>query len=185
MGCPCLSKLQLRRYDGACLGQGQYSRPADFTDGLSQTAFFSERKINVVDEVVTEEIAESEPNRFLWYLGVSFVLPDELEMFRQECKTSRIDATPHLSATYQFAIQQDLGYNHALTPNLPGCHNGASGSDSAREILFSLRPATSYHVGGVNVAFLDGHVRFVSDNIDSTVWRAISTRQGMETIGDF
>lgn len=169
--------------DGIGTRQGHYSRLADFTDGMSQTAFFSERKINVVDEQVTEDNARSESNRFLWYLGTSFVLPNQLDLFRQECQTSRVNVTPHLSANYQFLLQQDTGYNHALTPNQPGCHNGTSSSDI--EILYSLRPATSYHVGGVNVAFLDGHVRFVSDNIDGIVWRAISTSRGMEGVGDF
>jgi prepilin-type processing-associated H-X9-DG protein len=35
--------------------------------------------------------------------------------------------------------------------------------------------ARSRHPGGVNVAFVDGHVEFYSDNIDSYVWRGLGT----------
>jgi prepilin-type N-terminal cleavage/methylation domain-containing protein/prepilin-type processing-associated H-X9-DG protein len=35
--------------------------------------------------------------------------------------------------------------------------------------------ARSNHLGGVNVAFADGHVSFIADNIDLTIWRAMAT----------
>ena len=45
--------------------------------------------------------------------------------------------------------------------------------------------ARSAHTGGVNVGLADGSVRFVSDNIDIGTWRALSTRQSGEVVGDF
>ncbi len=42
--------------------------------------------------------------------------------------------------------------------------------------------ARSYHNGGVNVAMMDGSVRWFSDEIDLGVWRAYSTRDGGELI---
>ncbi|HRA88522.1 MAG TPA: DUF1559 domain-containing protein [Planctomycetaceae bacterium] len=45
--------------------------------------------------------------------------------------------------------------------------------------------ARSLHTGGVQVALADGSVRFVSNNIDINTWRALSTRQGNEVIGEF
>jgi len=42
--------------------------------------------------------------------------------------------------------------------------------------------ARSRHVGGVNCAFGDGSVTFVSDNIMLDLWRAISTTEGGEVI---
>lgn len=42
--------------------------------------------------------------------------------------------------------------------------------------------ARSRHPGGVGVAFADGHVSFVSDTIDLTTWKAISTIAGQEVI---
>ena len=38
--------------------------------------------------------------------------------------------------------------------------------------------ARSRHPGGVNAVFVDGHVEFFSDNIDSNIWRGLSTIDG-------
>ncbi|MCY2988357.1 MAG: DUF1559 domain-containing protein [Planctomycetota bacterium] len=43
----------------------------------------------------------------------------------------------------------------------------------------------SGHSGGCNVAMADGSTRFVSATVDSTTWRALSTRVGGETIGSY
>ncbi len=43
--------------------------------------------------------------------------------------------------------------------------------------------ARSNHPGGVNAAFCDGSVHFFSNNIDLQVWRALTTSQGSETLG--
>lgn len=42
--------------------------------------------------------------------------------------------------------------------------------------------ARSAHPGGVNAALGDGSVRFISDYIDLTTWRALSTTKGREAI---
>ena len=44
------------------------------------------------------------------------------------------------------------------------------------------RPATMR--GGVNVTFLDGHQRFISNSLDLKVWRAAGTRNGNEVAGE-
>jgi prepilin-type N-terminal cleavage/methylation domain-containing protein/prepilin-type processing-associated H-X9-DG protein len=46
-----------------------------------------------------------------------------------------------------------------------------------KEICFS-----SYHSGGAQVAFMDGHARFYSESTDSAVWRALGTRRNGETV---
>ena len=42
--------------------------------------------------------------------------------------------------------------------------------------------ARSEHPRSVNAAFGDGHVKAIKDDIDLTVWRALGTRNGGETI---
>jgi len=42
--------------------------------------------------------------------------------------------------------------------------------------------ARSYHTGGVHVCLADGSVHFVGDGIDGTIWRALGTIEGNETI---
>lgn len=77
-------------------------------------------------------------------------------------------------------IMTDDNYCQPGQPNLP-----------CDPVRFSSpnRPATlaarSRHPGGVNVALCDGSVRFISDTIVIATWRALSTSQGGETIGEF
>jgi hypothetical protein len=40
-------------------------------------------------------------------------------------------------------------------------------------------------VGGIQAVLGDGAVRFVSDNIDSNIWRAVGTMNGGEVLGEF
>lgn len=80
-------------------------------------------------------------------------------------------------------------YTHWLTPNtsagdaisaqrcinmpaegLP-C-NGQSGSEDNGN---NYAAARSRHPGGVNAVFVDGHVEFYSDNVDTNLWRGLST----------
>lgn len=42
--------------------------------------------------------------------------------------------------------------------------------------------ARSYHTGGVHMCLADGSVHFVGDGIDGTIWRALGTIEGNETI---
>jgi prepilin-type processing-associated H-X9-DG protein len=48
----------------------------------------------------------------------------------------------------------------------------------------SATTARSWHPGGVNVAFADGAVRFISESIDRPLWRSLGTRNGGEVTGE-
>lgn len=69
-----------------------------------------------------------------------------------------------------------------------GCADGenVSGTDAtscacdARTVNFS-----SNHRGGVNFAYCDGSVHFVSDSVSLVTLRALSTRAGGEVISDY
>jgi hypothetical protein len=73
----------------------------------------------------------------------------------------------------------DTMYNHWYPPNArePDCHNTFHN--------FALTSARSAHVGGVQMSLVDGAVRFVGENIDLTIWRALATRSGGEVLGEF
>lgn len=163
------------------------SRLSDFIDGTSQTAHYSEQMIVpfIGASSTTEQMAQAEPNRYMWYVDRHYAVPSELGEFREACRSRRVNATPQYPTQFQIMFQQTVGYNHGLTPNSPGCHNNTSSDIDASDSVYSLRPATSYHPGFVSVAFVDEHVRFVSDDIDSQVWTAISTRNGADNVGDF
>lgn len=50
---------------------------------------------------------------------------------------------------------------------------------------YRIVTSRSYHAGMVNALLLDGSARGVSSGIDQTVWRALGTRSGGETVGAF
>ena len=71
---------------------------------------------------------------------------------------------------------QNALYNHYLTPdaNRPDCivyHNPG------------WKAARSYHPGGVNLLYCDGHAAFIKDSVNPAAWRAISTRRGRDYLG--
>lgn len=66
-------------------------------------------------------------------------------------------------------------YNHFHTPNHPS-------SDCLSGNVMGRISARSFHPGGVNVLFLDGHVSFAPDSIDLATWRALATRMGREVV---
>lgn len=70
-------------------------------------------------------------------------------------------------------------YNHYYAPNSTkwDCMNLPQQK--------ALMTARSNHVSGVNVGFCDGSVRFVSDQIELKIWRALSTRDGAESLDSF
>ncbi len=53
---------------------------------------------------------------------------------------------------------------------------------STTVVTYAAVTARSYHTGGVNVAMMDGSVRWFSDDIGLGVWQAYSTRDGGEII---
>jgi prepilin-type N-terminal cleavage/methylation domain-containing protein/prepilin-type processing-associated H-X9-DG protein len=48
----------------------------------------------------------------------------------------------------------------------------------------NVMAASSMHPGGVNVLFVDGRVRFVSEDVDREIWFGIGTRDGREPISE-
>ncbi len=60
----------------------------------------------------------------------------------------------------------------------PGALNTAGNNASANDELFS------YHRGGVNCAMGDGTVRFIGENINVVVLRALVTRNGKEVVNE-
>jgi prepilin-type processing-associated H-X9-DG protein len=77
-------------------------------------------------------------------------------------------------------IGNNAAYAHNMLPNENSCmsHEGDwYGS--------TMNAASSRHPGTVNVAFTDGSVRSVSENINMGIWWAIGTRNKSEVVGDF
>lgn len=64
-------------------------------------------------------------------------------------------------------------YNHLLRPGRPSCKGEKTWDGVAMT-------ANSHHPKSVNVLLRDGAVRFVSNTIDSSGWKALGTIAGDE-----
>ena len=81
-------------------------------------------------------------------------------------------------------------YNHIRGPNDTAidCRGGLP--QSARNFWFWSRlshniASHSRHTGGVHSLFCDGHVQFISSNIDLTTWTALGSYALQELIGEY
>ena len=155
-------------------GQISITRFADVTDGLTNTAAFSERVKGTGDAEVYDHLADLYANPGVW----------TQDTFGQWC-ASLSDAQArtlyHDVDGGQNWLEGNMNwtrYNHVLPPGYSSCKNGLTWSGVAMT-------ATSQHPGGVNLLMGDGSARFVKSSVAPAVWRAIATTRGNEVIGEY
>ncbi len=153
--------------------------PAEITDGLSQTAAMAEQ-LAVVYELLQEDV-DRNSERFPWWTETRYGGRGQELLAAQECRTHR--TTQHPRAFGPSPNYRGMGYDHLLNPNENLCYNGPEDFDFDPTI--AIIPPSSYHPGGVNVLFADGSVHFIQNQIAESVWRALGTRNGNETVGEF
>ena len=145
---------------------------ASIADGLSSTVIFSEF-IRGKNSGTTKHGLDQ-----IYSLGAAAEPMPTLQI-HQLCQTSTDIKDPQKGAAWTV---QDCGrgggYSHITPPNTKGCWYGTGGSNTDRTIV----GASSRHPGGVNVAMLDGSVKFVKDSVSLPTWWALSTRDGEEVI---
>ncbi|WP_165221396.1 DUF1559 domain-containing protein [Aquisphaera insulae] len=140
---------------------------AAITDGLSNTAFFSERIMADGNNGIVSPIAD---------VFFSPLAPTDVETAYQMCQAVDIRDLHTQFPLFMGApwlCGQHI-FTHASTPNSRSC-----GFFTA---LRAVMPPSSYHPGGVNVLVGDGSVKFVKNSIDRQVWRAFGTISGGEVI---
>ena len=141
-------------------------KAAEVTDGLSQTVAAAERLLVPPNDVSFPASAFlSEPRRYPWHLTGVYSSADT---WANACRNDRTSPAPLITITSGVSA---IGYMHVMGPNEIGCEGVAN--------------ASSEHSGHVNVLMGDGSARSVTDGIDLTVWRALGTRNGNETVGEF
>ena len=136
--------------DGA-FREGEGRKVRDFTDGTSNTVMISELIAGRCDEFSKCHEIDL---RGLW--AEPFMGPSAY--------THRL--TPNSSAPDDFGWCPDGYGDHPFMPCIrpTGPHVG-----------HWFVAARSFHTGGVNVVYADGHVSFHSDSIDLFLWQALST----------
>ncbi|MDX1967428.1 MAG: DUF1559 domain-containing protein [Planctomycetaceae bacterium] len=165
---------------------------AHITDGMSNTAAFSESIFGFPLQTVSAPTDNVGRRRS--YINVACVwtsstvppaTPGLANGYQPPANPAQFEAAT-VAISRGWAGQRGAGwihgreywtaYHHYHNPNSNVPDMGTCGNG-----IFAAR---SYHSGGVQTVMCDGSVRFVSENIDLGLWRALGTREGGEVIGD-
>ncbi len=137
------------------------------TDGSTYTVAFSERQLG---NGLPQTFVSNERNQLaIWEVNNS------VSFGPTPCESSTAGSWYNQrSAKWILGNYGNTLYNHCYLPNSEkwDCMNLPQ--------QMALMTARSNHVGGVNVSFCDGSVRFVDDEVRIEVSRAIATRAGSE-----
>ncbi len=167
---------------------------ADITDGLSQTACYSEKVKGIghysdrLDPLVPSSAVVGVPlNSGQSTINGQTVYLDAVPQdYYKRCRA--MGPTPNATLATNGAISQgemwwdghpETGlYNHVMPPNTWSCDdsNNSWVNDAAAST------ASSRHPGVVNVLLADGSVRAIKGSISVNIWWALGTRGGGEVI---
>jgi prepilin-type N-terminal cleavage/methylation domain-containing protein/prepilin-type processing-associated H-X9-DG protein len=174
---------------------------SDVSDGTSSTAMWSETKRSLAsnsnggrkdnyDPTMVYLIPTNDPgwSNYTPMYGPLFSEPNSAREFGLPTMTyncNSYDYGPtnlirYRGLEYYRALPEMNQYTHTVPPNYKGYDCGDSDAFTKAHIA-----ARSYHTGGVNVVFADGHVQFIPDSINFAVWQALGTRTGGEPVGAF
>jgi prepilin-type N-terminal cleavage/methylation domain-containing protein/prepilin-type processing-associated H-X9-DG protein len=155
---------------------------AAITDGMSQTAFASERLLG--SGIMNQDLSG-------WYMYMNSI-PTSIDQTYADCQL----ASPPIfynqtGAAWASGEMTSTTYNHVTTPNGRSCaimssaQMNASWSGDATDSFvpwYMQVPPSSAHPGGVNVLAGDGSVRFVKNSVSVPAWRAFGSRAGGEVV---
>ncbi|MGD0899626.1 MAG: DUF1559 domain-containing protein, partial [Thermoguttaceae bacterium] len=167
----------IERNNGVFVG-GRRVRIDQIFDGTSNTALFSEGMLGDGDDNLISSPGD-------WFV----VSPASHS--REDLYAAALVVTPGAGAgaQYSYAGSTCLSgaytasrYNHILPPGHVSVVIPIPGSDLAASINNGAQATTasSCHVGGVNLALADGSVRFVRNDVDLLLWRALGSIAGGE-----
>ncbi len=167
-------------------------RPANFTDGMSNTLAMAEvksytNKVSGSPNTVvypSQMPPPSSPN------DVASSPPCGLTGLTQ----AAFDPTKFTHAEWVDGKVHETGFTTTFTPNtvVPYLSGGVtydvdfiSASETSLGDTYAAVTSRSYHSGCVNVLLMDGSVRAVASSISLQTWRALGTRAGGEVVPDF
>jgi len=148
---------------------------ADVTDGLSNTALFSERVkgINAANNTGRDL---RNPTASVFTVAAPTNVDDPGVMYNA-CKavipaTAGLQGSHSSGEIYFIGYAVDTRYNHIMPPNTFSCEFQGTWDNRGAYV------ASSNHSGVVNVLFGDGTVKAAKTSVSPTVWWAIGTASG-------
>jgi prepilin-type N-terminal cleavage/methylation domain-containing protein/prepilin-type processing-associated H-X9-DG protein len=146
----------------------------DITDGTSSTAMFSEK---------IRGTGSPNPRSDMFVMANQNSLAATYSTCTGTNPQTGTPLTSKQGASWVMGEMCCTTYNHVSTPNTITC--AGTGFPGNMSNMAMQVPPSSYHTNGVNVAFCDGSVHFVTNGISINTWRAMGTRNGGEVVGDY
>lgn len=173
--------------DGAFAPNSSFTT-ADFTDGTSNTLCASEVKTYISN--ISNDAAATD------------TLPDltTIQNFNSGALTTGVPGSTGGHREWTDGKVHETGFTGTFPPNSKvlinslgvtvdgdyiSCKERATSATCAGKPTYAAVTARSYHTGMVNALMMDGSTRSVSNNIDTNLWRGLSTRMKGEIIGEF
>jgi len=154
---------------------------ASVTDGTSNTAALSESLVN------DGSGNSNDPRRNLNYTNAALVQQTDVPVLLvvQDAKAGVINWPEWsyykgLTWAYSDGWERHV-YAHVLPPNLPNVHTYNTATIQCQEGDSAMNPSSN-HPGGVNLAMMDGSVRFIKNTVSLPTWWALGTRNKGEII---
>lgn len=172
-----LKSLSMQTGNGA-FGPNRGYRPADFTDGMSNTLAVAEVK------AFTNRVAGAN-NTSMYFPPLA--PPAAITGL----VLAPFNATSFTHVEWVDGKVDETGFTTVFTPNTKVTYS-SGGADYDVDVVLATESnvgdtyaavtSRSFHSGGVNTLLMDGSVRFTG-NISLATWRALGTRNGNEVIG--
>jgi prepilin-type processing-associated H-X9-DG protein len=144
---------------------------AAVTDGLSNTAYFSEKIRGTGTPNPQTDI-------------LVFANESTVDATLAGCQGLNTMTAPPLTsregASWVMGEMCCTLYNHVAPPNQTSC--AAPNYPGTMANMAMQVPPSSRHPGGVNVMMGDGSVRFVKNSVNLVAWRGLGTRNGAEVV---
>src|SRR5262249_52167704 len=136
---------------------------ADVRDGMSNTAFYSERVLGDGSNAIISPLED------VFFPKSTPTTPDDA---MQQCRALDITNLGNQAPVCMGVpwVDGQHRYNHVSPPNDRSCGFFITGR--------ATMPPSSRHTGGVNLVLGDGSVRFVTNGVDLNTWRALGSRNG-------
>jgi prepilin-type N-terminal cleavage/methylation domain-containing protein/prepilin-type processing-associated H-X9-DG protein len=149
----------------------------DITDGTAHTASFSEWPMPACLNANPAWTAGDSTKGWLFPINS---LPKTRDMFVESCAQLDSSVNPITVLGQPWSAAGLTLYNHQMKPGANSCIIMGGGPRTGD--VYSAFSAGSRHPNGLNLLFVDGAVRFVTNEVDLEVWRALGSRNGGESV---
>jgi prepilin-type N-terminal cleavage/methylation domain-containing protein len=166
----------------------------DIRDGMSNTSAFAESLLGLPTQNPPPPASNQDRRRTYmnlrcaWLsstvppqvpgLTAGYVVPDDPALFEGMTAASSLNRgwSGQRGAGWIHGREYYIAYNHYHAPNSNIPDMGTCG--------YGVFGARSEHTGGIHTLMCDGSVRFLSENLNLRIWRAMGTRAGNEVLSE-